>query len=80
ACAALGYVAVAALFARARRRVEGSAATLLTAYAEALALVLAAIAIFVPPVALAALAAFVVLAVRLRREAARKFAGLRVLR
>jgi hypothetical protein len=58
----------------------GPSASLLTAYAEGAALVLAAAAIFLPPVSFLALAAFVVLLVRGRREGERKYAGLRVLR
>jgi hypothetical protein len=42
--------------------------------------VLAAIAIFVPPVSFVALAAFVVLLVLGRRGGERKYAGLRILR
>ena len=44
------------------------------------ALVLAAIAIFVPPVALLAFVAFVLLLVRGRGQDDRKYAGLRILR
>lgn len=80
ACAALGYFAVAALFARARRRVQGGAAALLDAYADGIALILAGIAILLPPVGLVALVAFVVLIVRARGERGRKFEGLRILR
>lgn len=80
ACAALGYAALGALFARARRRLDASAAGGLIAYADLAALVLAAIAIFVPPVSFLALAAFVVLLVLGRRGGERKYAGLRILR
>lgn len=79
-CAALAYVAVARLLARARRRTEGSAAGLFAVYGDLVALVLAAVSIFVPPVAFLALAAFVVLAVRSRSERDRKYEGLRILR
>ena len=79
-CAALGYVAVARLLARARRRTEGSAAGLFAVYGDLVALVLAAVSIFVPPVAFLALVAFVVLAVRSRSERDRKYEGLRILR
>src|SRR2546423_593597 len=62
-CAALGYLALAALFTRARARLSsqdgsGGAASLLDLYAEGIALALAALAIFVEPVGYAALAAF----------------------
>ena len=84
-CAALGYLAVAALFGRARARLAsqpdaGGAASLLDVYAEAIALVLAAVAIFVEPVGYVALAAFVFLILRSRGEGAQKYGGLRILR
>ena len=80
ACAALAYVAVGGLLDRARERLEEGPAALLTIYADVAALVLAAIAIFVPPVAFLALIAFAVLLVRGRRQGERKYAGLRILR
>jgi hypothetical protein len=52
----------------------------LTAYAETAALLLAGLAILLPPVSFLALGAFVFLLVRGRREGERKYAGLRVLR
>ena len=68
------------LVERVRGRLEGGAAALLTAYADAVALLLAAIAIFVPPVSLLAIAAFVVLLLGARRREGEKYAGLRILR
>jgi hypothetical protein len=79
-CAALGWLAVGGLLERARRRLEGGAATLLGLYAEGAALVLAALAIFLPPVSFLALIGFVVLLVGGRRREGEKYAGLRVLR
>jgi hypothetical protein len=79
-CAALGWRAVGGLVERARARLEGGAAALLTAYADAGALVLAAIAIFVPPVSILAIAAFVLLLLAGRGREGEKYAGLRVLR
>jgi hypothetical protein len=79
-CAALGWRAVGGLVERARGRLEGGAAALLTAYADAVALLLAAIAIFLPPASILAIAAFVVLLLAGRRREGDKFAGLRVLR
>lgn len=79
-CAALGWLAVGGLVERARGRLDDGAAALLNAYADVAALALAAIAIFVPPVSLLALAAFVVLLVRGRRREGEKYAGLRILR
>jgi hypothetical protein len=80
ACAALGYVAVAGLLSRARRRLDAGAAALLPAYGDAAALVLAAIAVFVPPLSLVALVGFVVLIVRGRRRDQGRYEGLRILR
>jgi hypothetical protein len=79
-CAALAWAAVGSLFDRARARLQAGAAGLLLVYADAAALALAALAIFVEPVAYVALAAFVVLLVQGRRGGDKKYAGLRVLR
>jgi len=80
AAAALGFAAVGGLLERVRARLDEGAAGLLNAYADAAALVLAAIAIFAPPVAFLGLIALVVLLVRGRHEGERKYAGLRILR
>jgi cytochrome bd-type quinol oxidase subunit 2 len=80
ACAALGYAAVATLFARARRRLEGGAANLLSVYADGLSLAVAGLAIALPPIGLVALVAFAVLIARSRGGRERKYEGLRVLR
>jgi hypothetical protein len=80
ACALLGYAAVASLFARARSRLEGGAAGLLSVYADAIALALAGLAIALPPVGIVALVAFAVLIARSRAGRERKYEGLRVLR
>jgi uncharacterized protein DUF4126 len=79
-CAALAYAAVGGLFDRARRRLEAGAAGTLALYAEGAALVLAGIAILLPPVSFLALAAFLLMLVNLRRDEDSKYAGLRVLR
>jgi hypothetical protein len=79
-CAWLGWRAVGGLIERARARLEGGAAALLTAYADALALVLAALAIFIPPVSILAIAAFLFLLAGTRRREGEKYAGLRILR
>jgi hypothetical protein len=79
-CAALGWRALGGLIERARARLQGGGAALLTAYADGVALLLAAIAIFVPPASILAIAAFVVLLVAGRRREGEKYAGLRVLR
>lgn len=80
ACALLAYAGVGGLLDRARRRLDDSAAGFLAVFADAAALLLAAISIFVPPVAFLALIAFVVLLIRGRNEGDRKYAGLRILR
>jgi hypothetical protein len=80
ACAALAFVAVFSLLTRAARRLDGEAASFLTVYADAAALVLAAVAIFLPPVSFLALIAFALVLVRGRAAADRKYAGLRILR
>ena len=79
-CAALGWRAVGDLIERTRARLEGGAAALLTVYADAVALALAAIAIFVPPLSILAIVAFVVLLAGGRRREGEKYAGLRILR
>ena len=79
-CALLGWRAVGGLVERVRGRLEGGAAALLTAYADAVALLIAAVAIFVPPASLLAIAAFIFLLVGVRRREGEKYAGLRVLR
>lgn len=79
-CALLGWRAVGGLVERARARLEGGAAALLTAYADAAALLLAAVAIWLPPVSILAIAAFLFLLVSGRRRAGEKYAGLRILR
>ncbi len=80
ACAALGFLAVAAFLGRARRRLEGSAAAFLAVYADVAALVVAGLSILFPPLGFVALVLLAFLVVRGRREGARKFEGLRILR
>ena len=80
ACALLAYVAVGGLLERVAKRLDAAAARLLSVYADVAALLLAAISILVPPIAFLAIAAFVLLLVRGRREKGRKYAGLRILR
>ena len=82
ACAALGWLAIASLFSRARKRISdsGGAVALLGVYADGIALALAGLSILFPPLAFVALAAFLVLIVRSRGETAQKYEGLRSLR
>jgi hypothetical protein len=79
-CAALGWRAVGGLIERTRARLQDGPAALLTAYADGAALLLAAIAIFIPPASILAIAGFVVLLFAGRRREGEKYAGLRVLR
>jgi hypothetical protein len=79
-CAAIAWFAVGGLLGRARRRLERGAAALVSVYADGVALLLAALAIFVPPASFLALAAFVALLFGGRRRGGEKYAGLRILR
>jgi hypothetical protein len=84
ACAAIGFLAASAFFGRAASRArsggEEEAASLLELFAQAAALVLAAVAVLISPVAWIAFAfALWVLFVQ-RRRAGQKYEGLRILR
>jgi hypothetical protein len=79
-CAALGWFAIGGLVERVRARIEPDQAALLTAFADGAALLLAAIAVFVPPLALLAVPGFIVLLLGGRRRDGEKYAGLRILR
>jgi len=79
-CALLGWLAIGGLVERVRKRLEGGAAALLTVYADAAALILAALAVFVPPLSFLALIGFAVLLLGGRRREGEKYAGLRILR
>lgn len=80
ACAALAAAAARAVIGSTRRRLDDEAASTLPVYAEGVALLLAALAVFVPPVSLLALAFFGWLLIQQRRRAGQKYAGLRILR
>jgi hypothetical protein len=79
-CAALAWLAVGGLVERVRARLPTDQAALVTAYADGAALILAAIAIFVPPLAYLAIPGFLVLLLGGRRREGEKYAGLRILR
>jgi hypothetical protein len=79
-CAALGWLAIGGLVERVRARLAPDQAALVTAYADAAALIVAAIAIFLPPLAFLAIPGFVVLLLGGRRREGEKYAGLRILR
>ena len=80
-CAVLGWLAVGGLLERARGRLaKNGGAGMLTAFADGAALLLAAIAILLPPLSFLALGGFVLLLVAGRRREDAKYAGLRILR
>jgi hypothetical protein len=79
-CAVLGWIAIGGLVERVRNRLQPDQAALVTAYADGAALVLAAIAVFVPPLALLAIPGFILLLAGGRRREGEKYAGLRILR
>ena len=79
-CAALAWLAIGGLVERVRARLEADQAALVTAYADGAALILAGIAIFVPPLAFLAIPGFVLLLLGGRRREGEKYAGLRILR
>jgi hypothetical protein len=80
ACAALAQAASRALFARAARRLDPGARQALPVYAEGIALLLALLAVAVPPVSVLALGFLAWLLVGGRRRDGEKYAGLRILR
>jgi len=80
ACAALGFAAVVGLLRRTRRRLDASAASFLTAYADLVSLAIAGLAILFPPISFVALAGFVLLLMGSRRASGQKYEGLRILR
>jgi hypothetical protein len=79
-CALLGWAAIGGLVERARNRLAPDQAALLTAYADGAALLLAAIAVFVPPLGYLAIPGFILLLLGGRRREGEKYAGLRILR
>jgi Domain of unknown function (DUF4126) len=80
ACAAIAQAAVRGVFAGAARRLDADARAAVPVYEEAVAVIVAALAIGVPPSSLVVLAVLVVLLVRTRQRGERKYAGLRILR
>ena len=80
ACALLAQVAVRDLLRRTRARLDPDAREALTLYADGASLLLAALAILLPPVSVIALAALAWLLVSGRRRSGEKYAGLRILR
>ena len=80
ACALLAQVTIRDLMSRTRSRLDADAGEALTVYADASALVLASLAIVIPPISVVALGAMVWLLISGRRRAGEKYAGLRILR
>jgi hypothetical protein len=80
ACALLGFAALAGLMRRTRRRLDASAGSFLTAYADLISLALAGLAILFPPISFVALAGFVLLLITGQRASGQKYEGLRILR
>ncbi|HEX6459050.1 MAG TPA: DUF4126 family protein [Thermoleophilaceae bacterium] len=80
ACALLGFAAIAGLMRRTRRRLDASAASFLTAYADLISLALAGLAILFPPISFVALAGFVFLLLAGQKSGGQKYEGLRILR
>jgi hypothetical protein len=80
ACAALAQAAARSVFAGAARRLDDEARAAVPLFEEGGAVVMAALAIGLPPVSLVVLAALVVLVLRGQQRAGRKYAGLRILR
>jgi len=80
ACAAVGQATARGVLAGAGERLDAAARAALPVYADGASLVLAALAVAVPPLSLAALVLCLWLLLRRRRRAGEKYAGLRVLR
>jgi len=78
--AALAGAAMRGLFGRVRGRLDREAAAALPFYAEGIAVVLAALAIVIPPVSVVAVGFVVWLLAGGRRREGEKYAGLRILR
>jgi Domain of unknown function (DUF4126) len=79
-CAALASAAMRQILRGAAVRLDEKARGALSVYADGMALVLAAIAIALPPLSLVAIALLAFLLVRGRAREGRKYAGLRSLR
>ena len=80
ACAALAHASTRSLFRRTRARLDADARAALPVYANALALLLAALSVLVPPISILALGFLAWLLLGGRRREGEKYAGLRILR
>jgi Domain of unknown function (DUF4126) len=79
-CAAVALFATRPLFARARARLDAQAASAVTLYAEAAAVLLAALSVVAPPAGLIGFVALGWLWYAGRRREGQKYEGLRILR
>jgi hypothetical protein len=79
-CAAVALFATRPVFARARARLDAEAASAVPLYAEAAAVLLAALSVVAPPLGLVGLVALGWLWQAGRRREGQKYAGLRILR
>ena len=79
-CALLGWATARDLLGRTRKRLDAGAASALTLYAEAAALVAAGASVLFPPLAVLVVAGLAALLLGGRRRAGEKYAGLRILR
>jgi hypothetical protein len=78
--ALLASAATTSLVGRVRARLDAEARAALPVYEEGSGMVLAAVCVFVPPIAILALGFFAWLLLGSRRRGREKFAGLRILR
>jgi hypothetical protein len=79
-CAAIGQATAHAVLSGAAARLDAAARGALSVYADGASLVLAALAVAVPPLSVVALALCLWLLLRRRRREGDKYSGLRVLR
>jgi hypothetical protein len=79
-CAFIAQQGARSLVTRTRARLDAAAAGALFLYVEAVALLLAGLAVLIPPVSVLAIAFFIWLRLGGRRREGEKFAGLRILR
>jgi Domain of unknown function (DUF4126) len=79
-CALIAQQGVRSLVLRTRARLDKEAAAALFLYVEAAALLLAGLAVLIPPVSVVAIVFFLWLRAGARRREGEKYAGLRILR
>ena len=79
-CALIAQQGARSLLTRTRARLDAEAAGALFLYAEAAALLLAGLAVLIPPISVLAIGFFIWLRLGGRRREGEKYAGLRILR